>query len=70
MKKKDIVCQSGVLTCEQKQDGVVSVVGSLDSLDSQMAVAVFSRHHGQTSCNWPNTVVGKEVFFDKAQSVV
>lgn len=64
------MCQSGVLTCEQKQDGVVSVVGSLDSLDCQMAVVVFSRHQGQTSCNWPNTVISKEVFFDKAQGVV
>ena len=57
-------------TCKQKQDRVVSAVGSLDSLDSQVAVLMLSRHHGQTSSNWPNTVVCQEIFFDKAQGVV
>lgn len=57
-------------TCEQKQNSVVSVVGSLDSLDSQVAVVVLSRHHGHTSSSRSHTLVCQEVLFDEAQGVV
>lgn len=57
-------------TCQKKEDSVVSIAGSLDSLDTQMAVVVLCRHHGQISSHRPNTVVCQEVFFDKAQGVV
>lgn len=63
-------CSACSPTCEQKQDSVVFAVGCLDPLDSQVAVGVFSRHHGQVPSNWSHTVICQEVLFDKAQGIV
>lgn len=67
--ESDVLCRAWP-TCQKKQDSVVSVVGGLDSLDSQMAVAVLCRHQSQTSSHRPDTVICQEVFLDEAQGVV
>lgn len=63
-------CSACSPTCKQKQDSVVFAVGCLDPLDSQVAVGVFSRHHGQVPSNCSHTVICQEVLFDKAQGIV
>lgn len=63
-------CSASSPTCQEKQDSVVFAVGCLDPLDSQVAVGVFSRHHGEVSSNWSHTVICQEVLFDKAQGIV
>lgn len=63
-------CSASSPTCKEKQDSVVFAVGCLDPLDSQVAVVVLSRHHGEISSNWSHTVICQEVLFDKAQGIV
>lgn len=58
------------LTCEQEEDGVVPVVGSLNPLHTQVTVSVLGWDHRQTPPYRPHAVVRQEILFDEAQGVI